>query len=529
MQTLKIASLELRLRRMPKKFAVFLAFTIVLIIFSAYYIVKNGIGIDEGIYSTNVELPSKAFIISDNPDLIVSNDGVFIKNNLKSYSAFDEFKRLIRVEYNNWLYKRYGYSAFPVFVKVFRVPTKVEFKVRTVKSVTSEKPMTPKAQVTQTPRATTVAPKGTGEESKKTKETIEIEGVKAKREFVLPENLQPPILLKKFVYTFLIVMPFYFLAQIYSSSFMEDKMKKRFDVLIAATSNKAVLFGKLLPYVAISTALAVVISAFLNKPLIPILLIPVVVFILAVDCFLVFIARSYKELSFLSIVVTIIITTYLFIPSIFTVIPISKFSPITLLVQHLNDEHVYSNDIFVAVAHLTLMSAVLLYISLNSFEIVYSQKGIVDKLLDVTTQLVDRYYKVFLASLVSIPFVLLMEFFTLSLTFAFKNYFILLLLILAMVEEFFKGLFTYSAYKNGLNAYISAFLSALGFLIGEKALLLTFIPIEYARLLIFPLVAHTLATISFVLVIRWGFRSAVCVSALIHTMYNGLVVCLLLR
>jgi len=190
---------------------------------------------------------------------------------------------------------------------------------------------------------------------------------------------------------------------------------------------------------------------------------------------------------------------------------------------------VYLNDIFVAVAHLTLMSAVLLYISLNSFEIVYSQKGIVDKLLDVTTQLVDRYYKVFLASLISIPFVLLMEFFTLSLTFAFKNYFILLLLILAMVEEFFKGLFTYSAYKNGLNAYISAFLSALGFLIGEKALLLTFIPIEYARLLIFPLVAHTLATISFVLVIRWGFRSAVGVSALIHTTYNGLVVCLLLR
>ena len=529
MQTLKIASLELRLRRMPKKFAVFLAFTFVLIIFSTYYVAKNGIGIDEGIYSTNVELPSKAFTTSDNPDLVVSNGRVFIKNNLKSYSAFDEFRRLIRVEYNNWLYERFGDSAFPVLVKVFRVPTKVELKVGTVKSVTPEIPTTPTAQITQTPQATAVTPKSIGEEGRIGKKIGEIEGVKAEKGFVLPENLQPPILLKKFVYTFLIVMPFYLLAQIYSSSLMEDKIKKRFDVLITATSHKAVVFGKLLPYVAMSTALAIVISAFLNKPLIPILLMPVVVFILAVDCFLVFIARSYKELSFLSIVVTIVITAYLFIPSIFTVIPMSRLSPITLLVQHLSDEHVDLSDIFMAVAHLSLMSAVLLYISLNSFEIVYSQRGIVDKLLDVTTQLVDRYYKVFLASLISIPFVLLMEFFTLSLTFAFRNYFILLLLILAIVEEFFKGLFTYSAYKNGLNTYLSAFLSALGFLIGEKALLLTFIPAEYARLLIFPLVAHVLATISFVLVIRWGFRSAVGVSALIHTTYNGLVVCLLLR
>jgi hypothetical protein len=97
------------------------------------------------------------------------------------------------------------------------------------------------------------------------------------------------------------------------------------------------------------------------------------------------------------------------------------------------------------------------------------------------------------------------------------------------IEEFFKGVFTFSAFKNGLNRYASAFLSALGFLIGEKAVLFMFIPIEYAKLMVFPLVAHVLSTTLFVMVMDYGFKKAVTASALLHTLYNGLVICLLSR
>jgi hypothetical protein len=157
----------------------------------------------------------------------------------------------------------------------------------------------------------------------------------------------------------------------------------------------------------------------------------------------------------------------------------------------------------------------------------YSQ-NLIGKMIDLSTKLTDKYYKVFLFTFLSIPFVLLIELFILSVTFSLKNY-VVILIVLAIVEEFFKGLFTYSASLNGLSPYISATLSALGFFAGEKIVLLNFIPTNVAGMLVLPLLVHITSAFIFALTMRYGFGFGVLSASAFHSMYNGLILWMLLR
>ena len=522
---LRIAKLEMRLKKGSKKVSLIATFSLILTLLMVYQIALNGVRLDEGIYSSNIPIEHRSFTISENPDITIGYGRVYLRGDLKSLSAFDEFRKYLREEYNRWVYERFGEKAFPVLVNLHEIPTEVKIAFnKSFKSFkTPQEITTPKVVGTPKPVETVKTVEKTIETP-----TVPKKPVKTEMKYVTPENLQPPILLEKFVYAFLFVMPFYFIAQVYSSSFMEDKVRKRFDVILTVVSAKEFLIGKMIPYVTFGLVISIAIATILGKALIALLLISILILMLSIDSFIVFLSRSYKEMSFVSVVVTLVVTAYLFIPAVFSFIPMSKLSPVTLLVESIEGGEIDLKYVLLSLLHVSLMSFVLINLTSNSFEFMYT-RGLIEKVVELTAKLTDKYYKVFTFVLLSIPFVLLMELFTLAITFPLRNYIFPVLIVLALVEEFFKGLFIYSASMNELNPYVSAILSASGFFIGEKLILIPLIPTNVLSLLLLPLLAHIVSSLLFVLAMRWGFKVGLITSSAFHSTYNGLMLWMLLK
>jgi len=122
----------------------------------------------------------------------------------------------------------------------------------------------------------------------------------------------------------------------------------------------------------------------------------------------------------------------------------------------------------------------------------------------------------------------MLEFFLVLIFFSINRSFIFLLIPVAVAEEFFKGLFISSAYKNGSNLISPAIFSALGFFVGEKLIVLVNLVEEYdlifSQLLLFPLLLHVIAALVFAIVLKKGFFKALACSSSVHLLYNVVVV-----
>ncbi len=503
---LSIALLELRLRRKwGKRFALAL---LLLSAVSALIVINSmTIRIDYGIYTSNVKVPSPLFVTSRvNPDIMVRGKLVFVRGDMKSLSAFDEFRRCVRSLYRRWIYEKYGERAFPVMVRVVRVGRVLGGggKVRTVKGV-RHSPASGKKAASE----------------KRVKRRVEFK-VKRKevRGFETPDRLKPPSLLKKLIYAFSFIIPMYFVIQVYSSSLMEDKIKRRMELLFAAEDEWRVVLGKSAPYLLISMLISGAVIAFMGKSLDGILfLLPIALFLVALGTFTAFLARSYKEMTFLTVIASIFVTVYLFIPAIFTS-GISEMSPVAVMLRLFSGKGVSVKDYVVSTSQFYVMSFVLLYMSFKSTEVMYGHSNPLDKILRIAEEAVDRYWKVIMFAILSIPFVLLAELFFLS--FIVKISIILALLAIGLIEEYAKGVIIYSAIKNGLNGISSAILTAIGFFIGEKAIIL---PLVHLRiLLLIPLAVHVATSLIFLALARFGFWKALIPSSVVHAIYDGVIV-----
>ncbi len=517
----KIALMELRRRRWSRKFFFVLIILAVVAVSLSIRSISEGVKVDRGIYTINVHVDDPKFVVSENPDVVISNGYVFVRGDVKSLSAFDELRNYLRRLYNEWIYEKFDDSAFPVLLRIVKIPTKTETFIPKPKNVIGKGVVGKVVKVVKRKER-----KRVGMQVGMTQKILVVgnnsKNAEVSAEFITPEQLKPPSLLKKIIYAFAFVIPVYFVVQVYSSSAIEDKIKRRLDLLFVAEEEWKVFVGKMLPYFVLSTLLAIAILTAFGRPLGIFLLIPIILFMLALSTFTAMISRSYVEMTFLTIVLSILVTTYLFVPAIFNVMRFSKISPITLLLE---DEYGLK-DYLIATLQFYVMSLVLFYLSLNSTEVMHSKSSPIDKIVQISLRTVNRYELVLIASLLSIPFVFFIEFFTLSFIFAFRYALILVILLIGVIEEFFKSVIIYSGIENGLNPYVCAFLSAIGFFLGEKSVLFSMISVEYVKFALIPLLVHLLASIIFVLALRFGFTRALIVAASIHAIYDGVVLCL---
>lgn len=366
-----------------------------------------------------------------------------------------------------------------------------------------------------------------------------------------PSELSPPLPFDALVLVFVFIFPLYFTSQFFMMSVMNERVGRAGEPLLAAPVRPlAIVIGKALPYFGIMLFVSTAITLFIGAPLTILLpLIPVVIFFLANALIMGMAARSFKELSFVSIFFSTLATSYLFFPTVFAnTHVISIISPLTLVVLELQGEgftameYVYSTALFVTT------SIILFYVGTVNFreERLFSEKTLTSRLADFVSGGISRdhpHLSLFLIAAFTIPFVFMAQMMTLVLFFNFPMPLSLVLLTVsaAFIEEVAKsvGLYAVARERPGFltvkNLLIGAVAIGSGFLVGEKLLLFaTLVQITESifgsilftslQVLWMPLLLHiagVLITGTFLMIGgRRAYLPGLLVASLVHCLYN---------
>jgi len=458
---------------------------------------------------------------------------ILLSNSERGKSAADELRKSIKSSFENELWERYGEKAFPVFIDPIYLKRELVIKPDTGKTPVEEnqekeniEEVKEEIKVEEEPVIDHI-----GEKRGSSLSTVEAD-------YKTPDDFTPPSLLGKMIYAFFFILPSYFAIQVFSSSLIEDRVARRIDVLLSTPiSELRLLAGKMFPYMAISVFTIVITSLLFNKsPSTLIYIFPIVFFFATLQMFIALVSRSYREMTFLVIASSLIVTSYVFIPSIFGgTIPVSKVSPITLMLASFEGESITISDYIFATFQFYSMGAVLLYLSSKALnpEVMY-RSDLSGRLLTIFQRSIKKDYYTFFAAIASIPFIFMVEFLLLSILFVMplERSIPIFLFVVALVEEIFKGSSVYAVNRNGASVYRSSIFCAVGFFIGEKMIILLNVATQFnsfflAGYLILPLLIHTISILVFAFVLRKSFNHAILASTLTHFAYNYAVVSML--
>ena len=378
-----------------------------------------------------------------------------------------------------------------------------------------------------------------------------VTGQKTLGTFKTPSMLSPPLPFDSIILVFVFIFPLYFTSQFFMMSMMNERIGRRGEALLSVPiPGFVVLIGKALPYLIGMVGISVGLTVFLKAPLTIILpLIPVILFFLASALLIGMVARSFKELSFISIFFSTVATSYLFFPTIFAnVHVISKVSPLTLIVLTMQGTGYTVSDYVYATSLFFLTAAVLFYACVCSFseEHLFSERPLLMKLRAMVAGMLSQrhpFATLFIFSVLLIPFVFMAQLMYLVLVFnlPLPLSLVVLLVLAAFTEEVaksigifalferFPGLFTW---KNGI---IAAFVVAAGFLAGEKLLL--FVTLSQITesvfgsvlflstgMLVLPLLLHFCCTAIVVAGLKFerktGYYAGLALATVVHCIYN---------
>jgi ABC-type Na+ efflux pump permease subunit len=373
-----------------------------------------------------------------------------------------------------------------------------------------------------------------------------------------PSFFSPPIPFTAILYAFLFIFPIYFISQFYSTSIMDERTNKKGELILAAPlSSREIVIGKTLPYVLVTLLIQAVITMYImgipadirtaqSSLLILAAILPVVLLFFALSFFGAILSRSFKELTFTSVFLSVIISGYLFFPAMFTNIhAISSISPITLIVRLIEGEtlqigtYLFSTLPFYFVAFSAFLFGTYIYRE----EDLFTQKAVSEKITDcLEIFLLNPYGSVFLLSIIFIPFVYMTQLMLIVMLFNLPapHSVIVMIALSAMAEELVKSAGIYTIFKRKLqlatmrNALRLAILSGTGFFVGEKAVaVLTLAPIASSAfgavmtmgtLLLIPLLLHiSTAAVSSIVMYRFGTRRylfSVIMATVVHSAYN---------
>lgn len=313
-------------------------------------------------------------------------------------------------------------------------------------------------------------------------------GVQQQGDFKIPSQISPPLPFDSIILVFVFIFPLYFTSQFFMMSIMNERVERRGEPLLSTPVHPvAIILGKALPYLLSMFGAATVLLLWMHASLVILAaLFPVILFFLASALIIGMVARSYKELSFVSIFFSTMATSYLFFPSIFAnVHVVSLISPLTLIVLSMQGDGFTLADYGYSTILFYLTSFILFYIGVVNFgeEQLFSQHRLLPRVREfIGTALSKKrpYLSLFLLNLFLIPFVFMAQMMTLVLFFNLPMPYSLVLLIItaAFIEELAKsiGLVALLPILPDLFTWRklvpAAAVTALGFLAGEKLLLL---------------------------------------------------------
>jgi len=532
----KVSLIEVKKSRRKYSKTSFVALILISLISLSMLYLSVGLGMksDSYIYEiSGMQVNDYRFLNSRTPDVHLTHANgyyrAFISGSDKSLAAVDELRKLVRQNYEFQLYERYKLEAFPVFVKAEFLERETEF--RAVKG-TFPQLVKEKSKVAADSAGSEVEVDEIIERSLKPTGQLEKLPIKQKTGYTIPEDFNPQSLLGKMFLAFLFIIPSYFTIQLFSASLLEDKTLRRLDVLLSTPLKPVEIYaGKLIPYLIVSSILILSTSLLLKESTLAILFVfPFILFAFSLQACIVFLSRSYKEMTFLIMVSSFLITAYLFIPAIFSgTIPVSKISPITNMLLHFETGKFDIGGYILSTSQFYVLFFVLSFISIRMMdpEVMYLD-SIGRKMMVSLTKWIKRPLDCLFASALSIPFVFITEFMLISVVFTMPLQFSIPAFILgiSVVEELFKTSIVYAAYKNTGKTALPSILTAIGFFSGEKVLALieigkTYMDLLLAGYLLLPLALHLIALLSFaVLIKRKSYAFAFGVAVLVHFAYD---------
>jgi len=551
------------------------------------YSAQSGLHLQDGIYrvATNDEAVASLLasdnrfsvtLLDNNPlwagrssyDFIVMGGQVLPSDTDKGRAAVKTLERDY-AKYVNSVYSRQDdlFAAYPLWIDTQSIQSALSFSAtqsgQRVGAPPQRGPPVPEGTIEEiaTPSPTLAATEDElrAELVKSTSQNTQIarytetlsSGSSAMGSFRTPAQLSPPLPFDSIILIFVFIFPLYFTSQFFMMSIMNERIERKGELLLSApVKTSTIIIGKMLPYFLMMLIICSVLILWIHAPwLILLPLIPVIFFFLANALIIGMLARSFKELSFVSIFFSTVATSYLFFPSIFAnVHVISLISPLTLIVLSIQGTAWTAADYLYSTSLFWLTGAVLFYIAARNFkeERLFSEKSLVTRMREFLSEIVSQnhpFLALFLITGFSIPFVFMVQMMCLVLFFNLPMplSLVCLLLFAALVEEIAKGVGIYTLYARDpgffsvRNLVIASGVTALGFLVGEKLLLFAtlaeisdsiFGSILFLSLgsLWLPLLLH----FGCVLIVacclkKWGsngFAPGVGIAMIVHCLYN---------
>ena len=308
-----------------------------------------------------------------------------------------------------------------------------------------------------------------------------------------PAEITPPFPFQSLVLAFLFVIPLNFLIQAYGSTILTERLNRRGELLLVSPVSRIdIIAGKTLPYflaaILVETVLAVglvyLIQGSLGGLVSVLALTPLVLLFLGATFLGAMFARSFKELTFVTVTITVGLTTYAFVPAIFTdVTPIALISPLTLVVLDLQNEAISLAEVVFSTTPPLLVALVLFGLGSGLYreEDMFDQRSLSGRVLDSLAVPLTRRWHVGVMTMVLVPFVFVAQLLAIALLFALGDMTIavvLLLVVVAVTEELAKSLHIYASYEHGRfdrtakTALVLGLASGVGFFLAEKIALL---------------------------------------------------------
>ena len=494
----------------------------VLLVLVTGFTAQTGLHLQDGMYRVGVDDPQIAGLIAsdarfsvyqlDTPTLLSNRNAfdVVITRNNASGSGTDKANAALKTlsrDYGKYVNSVYNtetdlFAAYPLWIDTQSVKSELSFlstqsgqyisaapsRAAPVPSGPVQNIPTPSATLLITEdqlRAQLVQSNSQNSQISRYTDTLTSSGTMGT--FKTPSQLSPPLPFDSIILVFVFIFPLYFTSQFFMMSIMNERIERKGEILLSTpVRSSSIIIGKALPYFIGMLAICLGLTLYLKAPLeIMLPLIPVIFFFLANALLIGMLARSFKELSFISIFFSTVATSYLFFPSIFAnVHVISLISPLTLIVLSIQGtawtvtDYLYSTSLF------WLTGAILFYIAVKNFkeERLFSEKALLTRVREFLSEILLEKYpnlSLFLLSGFSIPFVFMVQMMCLVLFFNLPMPYslVFLLLFAALIEEFAKGIGIYTmfvrdpGYFTRKNLIIAAGATAIGFLIGEKLLL----------------------------------------------------------
>lgn len=294
-----------------------------------------------------------------------------------------------------------------------------------------------------------------------------------------PSQVDPPFPVRSLLLTFAFLIPMNLVAQLCAGSLLAERIRHRGLLLLTTPlSGPAILFGRVLPHLGVTLAVVLVAGLAIGVGWQGFAAaLPMVLLVLVLAVVLGLLARNERELTFLLTAATTMLSTFLFLPAIFTTLPpVAFLSPVSVVAESVDGHAVPWGPFLYATVPLALATVALAFLAAGLYreETLFATRGLGTKGMDGVRRLVPRRWGVVAAGVLAVPFALALELFILALVIplGLRAAFPVFVLGVAFIEEALKLVPARAHAQAGHRGWLAGALSGTGFFLGEKLALL---------------------------------------------------------